>query len=228
MKVSVIIPAAGTGSRMKADKNKQFLTLGGKEILAHTIAKFIDCDIYEIIVVTKEDELNYCKKEIIKRYSFNNVRLVKGGLTRQESVYNGLQSVSLESEIILIHDGARPLIKESQIQNIIASVKDYGAVAFGVPLKDTVKVVDEDKKILNTPKRDSLVAIQTPQAFNKEMIIKAYRKAKEDGFLGTDSSSLVERAGGEVRVLDGSYENIKITTPEDLYFAQRTLSRRKL
>lgn len=228
MKVSVVIPAAGQGKRMKAEKNKQFLLLDEKPILAHTIAKFEDSKVDEIIVVAKEDELDYCRNEIIKKYKFNKVdKVVVGGDTRQESVYNGLQKVSADSDFVLIHDGARPLLTAELINNIITGVKKYQAVAVGVPVKDTIKVVNQQSLIINTPNRSKLVAIQTPQAFSYGIILKAYKQAIKDDFIGTDSASLVERLGQTVKVIRGSDDNLKITTPKDLEFAKAILAGRK-
>lgn len=228
MKVSVVIPAAGQGKRMKANKNKQFLLLNDKPILAHTIDIFEGrADIDEIIVVAQADEIDYCQSEIIHKYNFNKVsKIIEGGRTRQESVYNGLKAVSEKADFILIHDGARPLLTNELIKHIITEVEKYQAVAIGVPVKDTIKIINRDKVIIDTPTRDNLIAIQTPQAFKRNLILQAYQKAFDDDYLGTDSSSLVERLNKEVKVIEGSYENLKITTSEDLEFAERIISRR--
>ncbi|TDX49312.1 2-C-methyl-D-erythritol 4-phosphate cytidylyltransferase [Orenia marismortui] len=228
MKLSVVIPAAGQGRRMGADKNKQFLLLNGKPILAHTISKFQNCSyINEIIIVAKNQEISYCQKEIVDKYDFDKVKkLIIGGKTRQKSVYNGIKEVSADSNFVLIHDGARPLLTNQIIENIITEVVNYQAVAVGVAVKDTIKIVNQDKYIMDTPKRDNLIAIQTPQCFSKTIILDAYQKAFKENFIGTDSSSLVERLGQRVKVIEGSYENLKITTPEDLQFAERILFRR--
>jgi len=227
MKVSVVIPAAGQGKRMKIGKNKQFLLLDNKPILAHTIAQFEIDEIDSIILVVKEGEEDYCKR-LIEEYNFKKInKLVLGGESRQESVYNGLQEVEEDIDFVLVHDGARPLLTKSSIRNIITEVKEYKAVALGVKVKDTIKVVNQDGQIISTLNRDDLVAIQTPQAFEKDLILKAYRKAKANGIIGTDSASLLERLGSEVKVMSGSYENLKITTPEDLDFAAKILARRK-
>ena len=229
MKLSVVIPAAGKGKRMKAEKNKQFLKLNGKEVLAHTVEKFEKNNLIdEIIIVAKEDEIDYCKDNIVKKYNLNKVlKVTAGGLTRQESVYNGLQEISSSSDFVLIHDGARPFINQELINKVVEKVKQYDAVAVGVPVKDTIKVINSDKMIINTPERSKLVAIQTPQLFERELIIRAYQQAIEEDFIGTDSASLVERLNRSVKLVEGSYENIKITTPEDLEFGKRVLMGRK-
>ncbi|MBZ2175208.1 2-C-methyl-D-erythritol 4-phosphate cytidylyltransferase [Schnuerera sp. xch1] len=226
--ISVIIAAAGMSNRMGSKINKQFIYLNDKPILAHTVEKFEKCKyVDEIIIVAKEDEINYCKKEIIKRYKFRKVsKIVRGGRERQESVYNGILALDRKTNIVLSHDGARPFVK---VKNIIDSIKGaikYGACVIGTPVKDTIKIVANNKDIDNTPKRDLLWAAQTPQCFKKEIIMEGYRKAIEDKFVGTDDSMLVERLGINVKVIMGNYENIKITTPEDLIIAESILKDR--
>jgi len=228
MNLSVIIPAAGQGKRMKTETNKQFLMLEDKEILAHTINKFEqEAAVNEIIVVCRAEEVDYCKNNIVNDSLDKNFKVVVGGKTRQESVYNGLQEVDSTSESVLVHDGARPFVKTQLIKKVITKLGKYDAVAVGVPVKDTIKVVNSDSMIINTPDRSKLVAIQTPQVFRKNLILDAYQRAHDDRFIGTDSSSLVERIDGKVKFVKGSYENIKITTPEDLEFGKRILAGRK-
>ncbi|MCK8827989.1 2-C-methyl-D-erythritol 4-phosphate cytidylyltransferase [Natroniella acetigena] len=225
MKVSVVIPAAGQGKRMKAAKNKQFLLLDERPIIAHTVDKFNSEQVGEIILVVRKEEREYCQ-EIIEKYQLKVDKLIIGGKTRQESVYNGLQKVATESESVLIHDGARPLLKKGLIQHIIKEVsKGYQAVVVGVPVKNTIKVINREQMVVNTPERSRLVAIQTPQAFKKDLILEAYTTAMQEGYIGTDSASLVERLNRPVKVIEGSYQNLKITTPEDLEFAEKILVR---
>ncbi|MCK8816234.1 2-C-methyl-D-erythritol 4-phosphate cytidylyltransferase [Natroniella sulfidigena] len=226
MKVSVIIPAAGQGKRMRTAKNKQFLLLDDRPIIAHTVDKFNIEEVDEIILVVKEEEQDYCH-EIIEDYQLKVDQLVYGGKTRQESVYNGLQKVTAKSELVLIHDGARPLLTKRMIRNIIKEAKSHQAVITGVAVKDTIKVINHEQLVINTPDRSRLVAIQTPQAFKKDLILKAYTKASEEGYFGTDSASLVERLNRPVKVIEGSYQNLKVTTPEDLEFAEKILARRQ-
>ncbi|MGM0501916.1 MAG: 2-C-methyl-D-erythritol 4-phosphate cytidylyltransferase [Bacillota bacterium] len=228
MGLSVVIPAAGQGKRMKTEKNKQFLMLDDKEVLAHTISKFENSNLVdEIIVVARADEISYCENKVVQNYDFTKVvKVIAGGSTRQESVYNGLQEVAESSDFILIHDGVRPFITGQLIEKVVAEVKEYEAAAVGVSVKDTIKVINSDTMIINTPDRSKLVAIQTPQAFKKDLIMDAYQQAVEDGFVGTDSSSLVERLDKTVKLIEGSYENIKLTTPEDLELGEIILSRR--
>jgi 2-C-methyl-D-erythritol 4-phosphate cytidylyltransferase len=220
--VSVIIAAAGMSNRMGSKMNKQFIAIDGKPILAHTIEKFEHSRfIDEIIIVSKEEEIEYCRKEIIKKYKFNKVaNVIRGGKERQDSVYNGILALNEKSNIVLIHDGARPFVKNENIEDGIKGVIKDGACVIGVPVKDTIKVISTDEIIDNTPRRSMLWAAQTPQCFFKDLIIRGYEKAIEDNFLGTDDSSIVERLGYDVKMIMGSYENIKITTPEDLILAE--------
>lgn len=229
MKLSVVIPAAGQGKRMKTEKNKQFLLLDDQEILAHTINKFeTESIVDEIIVVAHEDEIDYCENKIVNKYNFNKVsQIISGGATRQESVYNGLQVVSSSSDYVVVHDGARPFITSELIAKVIKEAEKYDAAAVGVPVKDTIKVINSDNMIINTPDRSKLIAIQTPQVFEKELICQAYQEAMADNFVGTDSASLVERMNQTVKWVKSSYENIKITTPEDLEFGKKILARRQ-
>ncbi|CCQ94264.1 2-C-methyl-D-erythritol 4-phosphate cytidylyltransferase [[Clostridium] ultunense Esp] len=223
--VSVIIAAAGMSNRMGSKINKQFISIDNKPILAHTIEKFERCRyVDEIIVVAREDEIDYCRKEIVRRFKFNKVtKIVRGGKERQDSAYNGILALNERSNIVLSHDGARPFVKIKSIVDGIEGAIKYGACVIGVPVKDTIKVVKDHNNIDITPKRDLLWAAQTPQCFKKEIIMEGYRKAINDNFMGTDDSSLVERLGMEVKMIMGSYENIKITTPEDLIIAESIL-----
>ncbi|MFA5577382.1 MAG: 2-C-methyl-D-erythritol 4-phosphate cytidylyltransferase [Tissierellaceae bacterium] len=227
--ISVIIAAAGMSNRMGSKINKQFIAIGSKPILAHTVEKFEKCRyIDEIIIVSKEEEIEYCRKEIVRKYRFNKVtNIIRGGKERQDSVYNGILALDERSDIVLIHDGARPFVKIENIEDSIECVEKHGACVIGVPVTDTIKIVGEHKSIDKTPQRSLLWAAQTPQAFYKDIILGAYEKAQIDGFLGTDDSSLVERMGHEVRMVMGSYENIKITTPEDILLGESLIRDRE-
>lgn len=224
-RVSVIIAAAGMSNRMGSKINKQFIALNGKPILAHTIEKFEKSRyIDEIILVAKEEEIEYCRKEIIKKYKFKKVsNVIRGGKERQDSIYNGILALNENADIVLTHDGARPFVKNENIEDGIKGVIEHGACVIGVPVTDTIKVVGKDKNIKDTPQRSLLWAAQTPQCFLKDILIKGYEKAMKDNFLGTDDSSIVERIGYDVKILMGSYENIKITTPEDIILAESLL-----
>ena len=216
----VVIVAAGTGSRMNMGINKQFIKLEGKEIIAYTIEKFYNnSNIEDIVVVVKEDESEFFKKEILDKYNFKNVKIAYGGKERQDSVYNGLKLLDEKCDVVLIHDGARPFVSDK----IIEEAKEHKAIVVGVPVKDTIKVIDNDKNIVDTPNRSVLWAVQTPQTFDYNILIDAYKDAFKNKFYGTDDAMLVERIGYKVKMLEGSYNNIKITTQEDLNIGSQIL-----
>lgn len=222
-----VIPAAGMGKRMGAAINKQYLLLAGKPILAHTLAIFQESDLIAgIILVTPEDEIPFCEAEVVRRYGLSKVlAIVPGGAERQHSVMNGLLALgnkASEDDIVLIHDGVRPFITPLLLQQSIdVAIGGEGALV-AVPTKDTIKVV-HDGLVTGTPDRTTLWQAQTPQSFRFGQIMQAHRRAGQEGFLGTDDCSLMERAGGSIRVVPGSYRNIKITTPEDLILAEAFL-----
>lgn len=225
MSVFVIIPAAGMGRRMGATVNKQYLPLNGRPILAHTIALFDQHPLIDkIYLITPADEFELCRREVLEPNSFAKVQeLVPGGAERQDSVRNGLLACAAGPEdILLIHDGVRPLLQPALIDKLVAEVQARGACLVGVPVKDTIKQV-VDGRIEGTPERSGLWQAQTPQAFRYGQILDAYQRAQQDGFRGTDDASLVERLGQSVTVVAGSYRNIKITTPEDLLLARAFL-----
>lgn len=220
----VVIVAAGTGSRMNMGINKQFIKLEGKEIIYYTIEKFYKNEnIDDIVVVVKEEEAEFFRKEILDKYNFKNIKLAYGGKERQDSVYNGLKSLDKECNIVLIHDGARPFVSNKIINKSIEEAKENKAIVVGVPVKDTIKVIDNDKNIIDTPNRNVLWAVQTPQTFDYNLLIKSYEDAFKDGFYGTDDAMLVERIGYKVKMVEGSYNNIKITTQEDLGLGSQIL-----
>lgn len=220
----VVIVAAGTGSRMNMGINKQFIKLEGKEIIAYTIEKFYNnSNIEDIVVVVKEDESEFFKKEILDKYNFKNVKIAYGGKERQDSVYNGLKLLDEKCDVVLIHDGARPFVSDKIIDKSIEEAKEHKAIVVGVPVKDTIKVIDNDKNIVDTPNRSVLWAVQTPQTFDYNILIDAYNDAFKNKFYGTDDAMLVERIGYKVKMLEGSYNNIKITTQEDLNIGSQIL-----
>ena len=220
----VVIVAAGTGSRMNMGINKQFIKLEGKEIIAYTIEKFYNnSNVEDIVVVVKEDESEFFKKEILDKYNFKNVKIAYGGKERQDSVYNGLKLLDEKCDVVLIHDGARPFVSDKIIDKSIEEAKEHKAIVVGVPVKDTIKVIDNDKNIVDTPNRSVLWAVQTPQTFDYNILIDAYKDAFKNKFYGTDDAMLVERIGYKVKMLEGSYNNIKITTQEDLNVGSQIL-----
>lgn len=221
---TAVIVAAGKGKRMGTEISKQFLPLGGKEILAHTVQKFEKAkNIRDIILVTGADSLQDVQ-EMAQEYGWEKiVSIVAGGKERQDSVWNGLQQVAADTEIILIHDGVRPFVTEDILNISIETALEMGGCVAGVPAKDTIKVCDGENIAIATPDRNVLWQIQTPQTFRKERIVKAYEQAKEDGFVGTDDASFAEHCGYPVKVIMGSYRNIKITTKEDLIIGEAFL-----
>ena len=222
MKADAIIVSAGKGHRFMEGKKKQFYLLADKPILAHTLDKFEKCPlIHSILVVVGQEDMDYCLKEIIEKYRYRKVsQIVPGGKRRQESVKNGMDAISKDTDIVVIHDGVRPFVTKEMIEESIQSAVKFQAVVMAMPLKETVKMAQRDGTVLKTLDRESLWQIQTPQAFHANVIKEAYHRATEDGFIGTDDASLVERLGVvKVHILPGSYTNIKITTPEDLMLA---------
>lgn len=228
-----IITAAGRGIRFKSNINKQFMDIYGKSILAHTISAFQNSPkIKEIYVSIPGDYLKFCQKNIVEKYSFTKVKkLVFGGVSRQESVYNALKEVPASTRIISIHDGVRPLITTEEVNLLINTLirenkKDskIKGVILAAPVMETVKVA-ESNIISRTIPRNTVWHAQTPQTFFYEDILNAHNKALEDGFTGTDDASLVERMGFKVYVVRGKHENIKITTPLDLFLVELIMVR---
>ena len=221
--ISAIVLAGGRGKRMNYHKSKQFIEIKGKPVLVYTLEKFIyNKSIDEVILVLPEDEVDYCKKEVLQRYSLKVDRIVIGGKERQDSVFNALEAME-KADIVLIHDGARPFINEKIIDEGIKYANMYGAAAPGVTPKDTIKVKNEDNISVDTPDRNMLVAVQTPQCFKYDEIYQCHRKIKEENAIVTDDTSVVERYGHKVYLYEGDYTNIKITTPEDLILAERLI-----
>ncbi|MDR0880440.1 MAG: 2-C-methyl-D-erythritol 4-phosphate cytidylyltransferase [Clostridioides sp.] len=224
---SVIIVSAGSGKRMNLGMNKQFIKLKEKEIVAHTISKFYENkNIEEIILCIKEEE-ELQVREILTKFGFEDVIIAYGGAERQDSINSGLKKVSDESDIILIHDGARPFVDDDIIERSIRECKEHLAVVVGVPVSDTIKIVNEGV-IEDTPDRSLLWSAQTPQVFDSSLLKQAYKSAYEDGFYGTDDSMLVERTGVKVHMSLGSYDNIKITNIEDLTTAEKIAEKQGL
>jgi len=218
----VIIVAAGRGKRMGTSINKQFLIINNKPILYYSLNTFSKCDLIDgIILVCAEDEIEYCKKEIVEKYKIDKVlKIVAGGEERQDSVYNGLKAIK-DCEIVLIHDGARPFVTEEIIKNGINYAKAYGACTCGVMPKDTIKIKDKEGFSYDTPNRDNLFIVQTPQFFKYDLILKCHQKLSLTDKKVTDDTMVAEYCGNKVYLYNGSYDNIKITTSEDLYIAEK-------
>ncbi|MDE3840573.1 2-C-methyl-D-erythritol 4-phosphate cytidylyltransferase [Bacillus methanolicus] len=226
MAYRVIIPAAGQGKRMGAGKNKLLLTLNDVPVLIHTLKVFEEDGKCEGIVLSihPQDEKEF--RSLIHEYGIKKVTaIVPGGAERQHSVYNGLKALS-DNGIVLVHDAARPFIDIETIHRLTDMAKETGAAIVAVPVKDTIKKV-QNNTVTETVERSSLWAVQTPQAFRISLLLEAHRKAEAEGFIGTDDASLVERLGHKVTVTEGNYDNIKLTTPEDLFFAEAILRKKQ-
>ncbi len=227
-KVTALIPAAGMGRRMGRAVAKQFLPLGDKPMLAHTLLAFQRAsEIDEIIPILSEEDMEHCLADVIEAFHITKVRtLVVGGKERQDSVLNGIGKLEKDAAVVVVHDGVRPFVTAEMIRECVDLARKGESVTVGVPLKDTIKQVDERGVILRTLDRGKLWAIQTPQAFPAKTLRMAHEESYRKKVAGTDDATLVERAGGAVRVIMGSYDNIKITTPEDLILAEEILRRR--
>ena len=218
---TVIILAAGSGSRMKSKVKKQFMDFLGKPLIYYALNAFQHSPVNDIVLVTGKDAIEYCEKEIVEIYKFTKVKaVVEGGSERYESVYNGLKEVN--SDYVLIHDGARAFVDEKIIRTSMLGVKKYKACVVGMPVKDTIRVVDHELYSAATPKRSTLWQVQTPQSFVTKEIKEAYKKMMEgDRSDITDDAMVMERYGNrKVKLLEGSYDNIKVTTPEDIVIGE--------
>lgn len=225
MTTGVVIVAAGSGKRMGGQRNKLWLPLAGEPILAHTVRVFASHpEIQEIVLVVSEQD----HADVRAWLAEQNIQLtvVLGGAERQDSVRNGLDALT-NSAYVLVHDAARPFVTPDQISQMIRQVQRDQATILAVPVKDTIKVVGETGVVESTPARESLWAVQTPQAFRMSLLKEAHRAAWQAGRMGTDDAMLVEWLGYPVTVVLGSYENIKITTPDDLLLGEEILRKRK-
>lgn len=219
-----IVLAAGSGSRMKSDTPKQYMDLAGKPVIYYSLHAFEVSSIDEVILVVGENEVDYNRDHIVEKYNFTKVRkIVVGGSERYLSVYNGLKAIDY-ADYVLIHDGARPFITREILDKVLCNVKEYDACVVGMPSKDTIKIADEKNKVVSTPDRNYTWIIQTPQAFSYSLIMKAYNKiigminAGEGQAINiTDDAMVVEYTSDHpIKLVKGSYFNIKITTPEDI------------
>lgn len=231
MKTCAVVLAAGQGKRMNAKVAKQYLLLKEKPILFYALEAFEKSMVDEIVLVTGEDEIEYCQKEFIEKYTFKKVKaIVAGGKERYHSVANGLKACG-ECDIVFIHDGARPFLNKEIIKRAFETAKDCGACVVGMPVKDTIKIATTDGYIATTPNRSLVWSIQTPQVFEYALISESYNKLIvqeseliENGVNITDDAMVVEHfTGKKVKIVEGSYKNIKITTPEDLQIAETFL-----
>lgn len=223
----VVVAAAGQGSRMGTKTNKQFIMLNNKPVIAYSLDFFEKQDIVdEIVVVTSAKELEYCRHEIIEKNKYQKVSAVlTGGQQRQDSVWAALQYLAPDTDFVAVHDGARPLLSADVLSRLLAEAEEWGAAIPGVPSRDTIKMVNKDSFVRQTLDRNVIYSIQTPQVFKFKELFTAYKYADEEDFYATDDAALFEKYIGQVKVVEGDYDNIKITTPLDLIIVQNLLTR---
>lgn len=234
-KTAAVVLAAGQGRRMHSDVAKQFLLLAGEPVICHSLRAFEESGVETVVLVTGTEEIEYCRKEIVEKYGFTKVTcIVPGGKERYHSVYQGLRALSgcmSEDGIVLIHDGARPMVTQEIITRTIEAAKEYGACVAAMPVKDTIKVADSDGFARRTLDRSTLWQMQTPQTFSYRLVYDAYKKLLSDPKYQkgiTDDAMVVETmCQGNVKLVEGSYENIKVTTPDDMIVAAGFLDWRK-
>ncbi|RJE48096.1 MULTISPECIES: 2-C-methyl-D-erythritol 4-phosphate cytidylyltransferase [unclassified Dehalobacter] len=226
--IAAIVPAAGRGKRMGGQGNKLLLELAGTPILVFTLKTLEFCPLIKEIIIPAAGIDILAIKKLVEKYSLKKVTaVVEGGAERQDSVYRALQSLSPEVDSVIVHDGARPLLTLDDLNRFLEETADLEAAVMAVPLKDTVKKVDAQGRVMETPPREQLRGIQTPQIFNRNLLEKVHKLAFEQQYLATDDASLFEWQGLPVRVVKGNYENIKVTTPEDILWAESILCRRR-
>lgn len=227
MHVTAIVPAAGGGTRIAGVLPKQYLPLAGVPLLTRTLqALRASPRVDSLILVVLPGHEMRCRAEILEPFGLSADAIVPGGEDRQASVYAGLQRAKVDTDLILVHDGARPFITPAVIQAVVAAAAEVGAAVAAIPVTDTIKVASPDGWLVETPDRGRLWAAQTPQAFRTALLREAHAKALRDGFRSTDDSALVERLGHPVRLVPGSPENLKITTTADLALADQILRAR--
>jgi 2-C-methyl-D-erythritol 4-phosphate cytidylyltransferase len=223
MRTTAIVVAAGEGRRIGGDVPKTYLPIAGRPLVLRTLDRiFSTLAIDDVILVIAPDDIDRCETLLRDDPDISNRpwSLQSGGATRQQSVHQGLMRLHAATEIVVIHDGARPFVSAGLLQRCIAAATDKGAVIVGLPARDTIKSVGADGVVQNTPERKSLWEIQTPQAFRKDIIVGAHEIAAREGFEATDDAMLVEKAGQTVFVLEGERLNFKITVPEDVWLAE--------
>ena len=226
-KVVVIVPAAGAGKRIGGSVKKQFLELRDRPILVHTLQRFEHCpDVDEIAIAVPEQSIAEMEA-LVSRYRIHKVsKITVGGERRQDSVYNVLKRLPLrQSDIVLVHDGVRPFVDSKKVSQLVRACKEYDAAVLAVQPKDTIRRSAGGEFFDQTLDRNALWLIQTPQAFKASLLLRAFERARKDRFYSTDETSLVERLGVKARIVEGSYDNIKITTPEDLELGKLILDR---
>jgi len=228
---TAIIVAAGEGRRIGGEVPKTYLPVCGRPMVLRTLDQFFSAQaIEEVVLVIAADEFLRCETMLRDDSELANRRwiLQSGGPTRQQSVKKGLEKIGSDTDIVVIHDGARPFVSPALIDRCVQATRDKGAVVVGVPVRDTIKIVSNDRWVQTTLSRSSLWAIQTPQVFRKQWIVEAHDRAAREAFEATDDAMLVERIGKPVFVVDGESTNIKITTPEDVWFAEALLRQKRI
>jgi len=224
--VTAVFPAAGSSKRMGGGLNKNLLKIMGEPILIRTLKTFSRVErINFLIVIVAAHEVETVEDLLRGTKGLKPWRVTIGGSERQFSIANGLKLLPSDAEIILVHDAARPLVTVKTIDEVIDTAEKFGGAIAAVPAKDTIKIVDAEGFVKYTPPRSELVTVQTPQGFKREILLQAYEKAAAENFLGTDDASLVERLGAKIKIVVSSYDNIKITTPEDISVAETFLRR---
>lgn len=229
-----IITAAGKGTRLRANINKQFIKLCGKPILAHTINVFQKSELVdEIFILVPAEYIEYTQKNIINKFGFDKVtRLIIGGETRQETVSNALKFIPDKCEMVSVHDGVRPLIYSADVDLLFRKLMEFNAedskvrgVILAAPAYETIKQINDSDGCIRTIPRETVYHAQTPQTFFKDVLIEAYKYAETDNIAATDDAMLVEKIGYKVKIIKGNHENIKITTPIDLFLAELIISK---
>ena len=221
---AALVPAAGIGKRMGAGEPKQFLMLAGKPVIAHTLGRLQESPEIGEIIIAAPGEYHERVRAIAREHGITKLSsVVTGGEQRQHSVWNAMQAAGTGAEIILVHDAVRPFVSLHDIHSVIEAAKRHGAAILAVHMKETVKVADEHEFVINTLDRDYLWSVQTPQAFRRDVLFEALRKAMKEHVVGTDEASFVEYYGGDVKIVEGSEGNLKITTRDDLRIAYAIL-----
>ena len=226
MKTAAVVLAAGKGSRMQADRPKQYLLLKEKPVLYYSLKAFEDSSIDEVVLVVGEGEIEYCQKEIVDKYQFKKITAItEGGKERYHSVYEGLKRME-SVDYVFIHDGARPFVTVELITKLLEEVKEHKACVAGMPVKDTIKLVDDKQFVIDTPDRRMVWLVQTPQVFGYDLVYGAYEKVMAGDQNGiTDDAMVVEQMTGHpVKLIEAGYRNIKITTPEDIIIGESFLA----
>lgn len=225
--IAAIIMAAGTGSRMNSSLSKPYIYIKGKPLLAHTLWQFQRCDIVDhILVVARQKDITRCRQDVVEKFCITKVKdIVAGGATRQQSVAAGLKEA--QGDILIIHDGARPFVNGKLIEQGVKGLieRKLEGIACAVPLKDTIKLIGDGERVKRTLDRERLRAVQTPQCFLSAAVKRAHERAAGDGTMATDDLALLERYGYKVGLYPGIYDNIKITTQEDLLLAEVIMER---